>query len=149
MEGSPGVDHPSTRTTLGESTWTQIDRWRNSPSPTKNWYSGPEGFVRMLFVSIIGMGVPAGRPYCPDGYRGGGGRTLGSGCQSATGGRRDESQPQAAAAISHFILCVSYNMMAPGAVAFSTAWLAGVWWARNALELMDRVPQSATACQDR
>lgn len=32
------------------------------PSPTKNWYSGPDGVVRMLFVSIIGTGVPAGRP---------------------------------------------------------------------------------------
>jgi hypothetical protein len=48
------------------------------PSPTRNWYSGPVGLLRMLFVSIIGIAAPAGRPLYPwpDGYRGGGGRTL-------------------------------------------------------------------------
>jgi hypothetical protein len=25
-----------------------------SPSPTRNWYSGPEGFVSTLLVSIMG-----------------------------------------------------------------------------------------------
>jgi hypothetical protein len=30
-----------------------------SPSPTKKWHSGPEGFDKMLLVSIMGATWPA------------------------------------------------------------------------------------------
>lgn len=51
------------------------------PSPTTNWYSGPVGCVRVLFVSISWPwpGAP-GNP--PAGYLGGGGSTLWSGAQA-------------------------------------------------------------------
>jgi len=51
----------------------------NSPSPTRNWYSGPVGFEMVLLVSIIGVIVvfPTAA-YCDCvGYAlGGGGKTL-------------------------------------------------------------------------
>ena len=105
----------------------------------------------MLFVSIIGMGLPAGKPYCPDAYRGGGGRTLGRGRQSAVAGRHDESQPQAAAAaIFHFIFCVSYNMVAAGwwlPALLGQLWGGGLgirwsWWAEGAAGGCHSVPRS-------
>lgn len=49
------------------------------PSPTTNWYSGPEGCDRMLCVSIIGGTAPLATAElyaATDGYRGGGGSTL-------------------------------------------------------------------------
>lgn len=63
-------------------------RQGNSPSPTKNCHSGPVGFDSVLFVSIMGMGCIEPAPYGPMvGYRGGGGRTLGSWRQSLLGAR--------------------------------------------------------------
>jgi len=37
-------------------------RRKSSPSPTRNWYSGPDGVVSTLFVSIMGITLFAPSP---------------------------------------------------------------------------------------
>lgn len=96
-----------------------------APSPTRNWYSGPEGFVRVLFVSTMGSAEPAARAalyVAGVGYRGGGGRTLWtsiSHCYTARGMRprlRDSGGGGMGAAAGQSVYSkrgsLSYNMVA-------------------------------------
>jgi hypothetical protein len=78
---SQGVDLLSGRKFLSgvsQSVYGSADH-EAQPSPTSNWYSGPVGVVRMLFVSSIGGAWPAATAALYAawvGYLGGGGKTL-------------------------------------------------------------------------
>lgn len=106
----------------------------------------------MLFVSIIGMGPePAGKPYCPVEYRGGGGgRTLVGVLSQPLLVAMAKASPKLLLPFSTpFFVFKFLQHGGSWMVASGTAWPAGVRWTRCALELVDRVPQGATGCQDR
>ena len=149
MEGSRGVDRPLTRTILGKSIH-RIPRVDGQLTLAhQELVLGPRGVREDVVCLYHWHGAAGGEAVLP--------RRVSWWGWEDTGGVVSQPLMVAMAKASSKLLLLPFSTSFfvflttwwSWVAASSTAWPAGVRWTWNALELVGRVPQGVTGCQDR